>query len=74
MYEKKRWDEVITSTNILSTPRQCEPSCTSFSHLANGTGNMHYTSKCPILSPATEGDTSMVYPIGKEESTVTENE
>ena len=36
-------------------------------YLDPSVGNMPYTSKCPVLSPETEGDTSMVYTISEEE-------
>ena len=35
--------------------------------LVNGKGNMLSKPKRPVLCPATEGDTSMVYPFSKEE-------
>ena len=44
---------------------KCKPISTSTP--GNGRGNMPSTSKRPVLPPATEGDTSIVYPFSKEE-------
>ena len=85
--ERKRWEEVITSTNMThnsrkawTTIRKLSNDPTTSNHpclfsanqvvhqvLINGRGTMPSKPKRNILSPATEGDYSMVYPFSEEE-------
>ena len=51
----------MTSTNMTHNSRK------THQLLVNGRGNMTSTSKRPVQSPATEGDTFMVYPFSEEE-------
>ena len=70
---RKIWEEVITSTNMthnsqksLSNP-PCLVTANQVSHqlLVNDRGTMPSKPKRPVLPPATEGDTSKVYPFSK---------
>ena len=69
-YSRKAW---TTIRKLLNHPTTSNPPCIDSANqvahqiLVNGTGNMPYTLKLPVLQPATEGDTSMVYPFSEEE-------
>ena len=85
--KRKRWEEVITYTNMTHNSRKawktirklsndlttsnppCLVSANQVAHqlLVNGRGTMPSKPKRPVLSPATEGDYSMVYPFSEEE-------
>ena len=67
---RKPWQ---TISKLADDPTTSSPPCLDSANqvphqfLVNGTVNMPYTSKCPVLPLATEGDTSMVYTFSEEE-------
>ena len=85
--KRKKWEEVITSTNMThnsrkawktinnlsNDPTSSNPPClvtaNQVAHqlLVNGRGTMPSKPKRPVLPPATEGDTSKVYPFSEGE-------
>ena len=81
--KRRIWEEVITSTNMIhncrkawktinklsNDPTSTYPPCLVTAHqlLVNGRGTMTSKPKRPVLPPATEGDTSKVYPFSKGE-------